>query len=199
MDVLFSPPVLMCMGFFMLLALGSGGINNFLVSSLNALRGTPIEDATLGLTGYLFGSTGGILLGGIIADKTEHHNRVATCCFALTAVAILVISAVDMPVWLLVALMFGQGLVHGIIMPSRDMIVRSVTPPGSMGKVFGFVSTGFSIAGIVAPVIFGYLLDLQEPQYVFYMISAFMALSMLTVFTVGAKRQKPVEQGGSGG
>ena len=29
------------------------------------------------------------------------------------------------------------------------MIVRAVTPPGAYGRVFGFVSTGFNIGGIV--------------------------------------------------
>ena len=48
-----------------------------------------------------------------------------------------------------------SGFASGMAMPSRDMIVRAVTPPGSFGKVFGFVTTGFHIAGIVAPLIFG--------------------------------------------
>ena len=42
-----------------------------------------------------------------------------------------------------------MGVMHGAIMPSRDMIVRSVTPDGAFGKVFGFVTSGFSIGGII--------------------------------------------------
>ncbi|NQW09331.1 MAG: MFS transporter [Alphaproteobacteria bacterium] len=186
-SILLNPMILMCLLFFMLLSLSSGGINNFLVSALNALYGTPIEAATLGLTGYLIGSTGGILLGGVIADRTRHHNRVAAICFLLTGIGVLIVGSFAMPVWLLVVLMTVQGLTHGIIMPSRDMIVRSVTPPGSMGKVFGFVSTGFSLGGIVAPLVFGFLLDQGEPRVVFYVIAGFMAVSLLTVFTVGGK------------
>ena len=48
-------------------------------------------------------------------------------------------------------------------MPSRDMIVREVTPPGSFGKVFGFVTTGFNIGGVVSPLIFGALMDHGAP------------------------------------
>ena len=51
------------------------------------------------------------------------------------------------------------GLCSGMVMPSRDMIVREVTPPGSFGKVFAFVTTGYHIAGILAPLMFGALLD----------------------------------------
>src|SRR3546814_4769579 len=86
---------------------------------------------------------------------------VQTCALPilLTAAAVLVVGSVALPLWALVALMVAQGTAQGIIMPSRDMLVRSVTPPGAMGKVFGFVSTGFSIGGIVSPLLFGYLLD----------------------------------------
>ena len=56
------------------------------------------------------------------------------------------------------------GLFSGLAMPSRDMIVRSVTPPGAFGRVFGFVSTGFNIAGIMSPMIFGQLLDRGHPR-----------------------------------
>ena len=66
-------------------------------------------------------------------------------------------------------------------MPSRDMIVRSVTPPGAFGRVFGFVSTGFNIAGIVAPIIFGQLLDHGHPQALFLYIAACALLAIATV------------------
>lgn len=187
-SIMLNPAILMCLMFFLLLALSSGGINNFLVSALNRVHGTPVDSANLSLTFYLVGSSLGILLGGVIADRTSNHNRVAACCFLATAVAILIVGTVTLPIWGLVVLMALQGLTHGIIMPSRDMIVRSVTPTGSMGKVFGFVSTGFSLGGIVAPLLFGFLLDRGEPALVFYVIAGFMVVSLLTVFSVGGKK-----------
>jgi MFS family permease len=189
-SVLLSPPILMCLLFFTLLALSQGGINQFLVVTLNALYGTPVAAATLALTAYLFGTAGGILVGGQIADRTRHHNRVAATCFLFTAAAVLVVGSIALPLWLLIALMVGQGVAQGIIMPSRDMLVRSVTPPGAMGKVFGFVSSGFSIGGIVSPLLFGFLLDQGRPSVVFYVMAAFMVVSLVTVFTaVGAPRR----------
>ena len=56
------------------------------------------------------------------------------------------------------------------MMPSRDMIVREVTPPGSFGKVFGFVTTGFNIGGIVSPLIFGAVMDHGSPRLVFLLV-----------------------------
>ncbi|MEP6146675.1 MAG: MFS transporter, partial [Nisaea sp.] len=125
----------------------------------------------------------GILFGGYLADKTSNHNVIAAFCFLATAVMISVVALVDMPEPLLLASLTLQGIMHGVIMPSRDMIVRSVTPDGQYGKVFGFVTTGFSIGGIIAPMIFGFILDKNEPALVFYAIAGFMFLSMFTVFT----------------
>lgn len=187
-SVLLSPPILMCLLFFTLLALSQGGINQFLIVTLNALYDTPVAEATFALTSYLFGTAGGILIGGQIADRTRHHNRVAATCFLYTAAAVLVVGSVPLPLWALVALMVSQGVAQGIIMPSRDMLVRSVTPPGAMGKVFGFVSSGFSIGGIVSPLLFGFLLDSGHPATVFYVVASFMAVSLVTVFTAVGSR-----------
>ena len=108
---------------------------------------------------------------------------IAAFCFLATAVMISIVALVDMPEPLLLASLTLQGILHGMIMPSRDMIVRSVTPDGQYGKVFGFVTTGFSIGGIIAPMIFGFILDNDQPALVFYAIAGFMFLSMFTVFT----------------
>ena len=174
--LLFSFPILMCLGFYIMTALGSGGLNNFLVSALNLLHGTAIPIATGALTGYLVGTTAGILVGGYLADKTSNHNVVAAFCFLATAVMISIVALVDMPEPLLLASLTLQGIM-------QDMIVRSVTPDGQYGKVFGFVTTGFSIGGIIAPMIFGFILDKYQPELVFYAIAGFMFLSMFTVFT----------------
>ncbi len=190
--LLLSPPILMCLAFFTLLALGSGGINQFLVAVLHEGRGVAVDDAAYVLTFYLAGSAIGILAGGLIADRTTRHNLVAGVCFLATAVMITIIGAVPLPFAVVVVLMGVQGLLHGVIMPSRDMLVRSVTPEGSFGKVFGFVTTGFSIGGILSPLVFGFVLDQTAPAYVFYVIAGFMLLSMLTVFTQLGR--KPAQQ-----
>ena len=83
--------------------------------------------------------------------------------------------------------MTAFGFCFGVIMPSRDMIVRDITPPGSFGKVFGFVTTGFNIGGIVSPMIFGALMDAGHPRLVFFVVAAFGLLGLLTVTTLPKK------------
>jgi MFS transporter, FSR family, fosmidomycin resistance protein len=63
-----------------------------------------------------------------------------------------------------------------------------VTPPGSFGKVFGFVTTGFSIGGIISPLLFGWLLDGGHPQAIFMLVAAAALVSILTVFTGKPRR-----------
>ena len=188
-SLLLSPQILLCLGFFTLLSLGSTGIASFLIVGLNQQQGTAIESATLVLSAYLVAGAVGVLLGGIVADRTRRHNLVAAICFVGTAVMIAVVGAVSLPLALIFVLMSLQGLLHGVIMPSRDMIVRSVTPEGAFGTVFGFVTSGFSIGGVIAPPLFGWILDNSDASFMFFGIAAIMLCSTLTVFVSGNRER----------
>jgi MFS transporter, FSR family, fosmidomycin resistance protein len=83
-----------------------------------------------------------------------------------------------MPAALLIGVMSLGGLLNGMIQPSRDMMVRAVTPAGSYGKVFGFVSVGFSIGGMIGPLIYGWLMDENAPRLVFLVVVAFTFLAL---------------------
>jgi MFS family permease len=72
-------------------------------------------------------------------------------------------------------------------MPSRDLLVREVTPPGSFGTVFGFLSTGFSFSGMVAPLAFGLLMDHGQPRAVFLM-TAVACLIGVAAIAAGSRR-----------
>jgi MFS family permease len=73
---------------------------------------------------------------------------------------------------------FGlAGFLSGIIMPSRDMLVRKAAPPGMVGRAFGIVSTGFNIGGIMGPLLFGWIMDNASPRWVFGASAVFMAVT----------------------
>jgi FSR family fosmidomycin resistance protein-like MFS transporter len=59
--------------------------------------------------------------------------------------------------------------------------VREVTPPGSFGKVFGFVTTGFNIGGIIAPLLFGAIMDQGSPRLVFLTVAVCCLVAIVTV------------------
>lgn len=187
LDLLLSKPVLRNLLFFFCLAIANGGIQTFTVVGMGAIHGTPFSVANVALSGFLLCSAFGVLLGGIIADRTPHHERVAAVGFAFTSTMAILMAWVNMPAVVLIGVMSLGGLLNGMIQPSRDMMVRAVTPPGSFGKVFGFVSTGFNLGGMVAPLLFGWLMDRGEPRAIFMIVVGFILLALVTAIT----RAKP--------
>ena len=181
--LLLSGPILLNLAFFILLAMMSSGLYNYSVVALGALYGTPVTTANAALTGNLLLSAAGVLVGGVLVTRTKRHNLVATLGLIAMALSVVLVALVDLNSLALIAAMSLAGLFSGVIMPSRDMIVREVTPPGSFGKVFGFVTTGFNIGGIVSPLIFGAVMDHGSPRMVFLLVAAFTLLGIVTVAT----------------
>lgn len=181
--LLLSAPILLNLAFFILLAMISGGLYNYSVVALGALYGTPVTTANAALTGNLLLSAAGVLVGGLLVTRTKRHSLVATLGLTAMALSVVLIALVDLSSLALIAAMSLAGLFSGVIMPSRDMIVREVTPPGSFGKVFGFVTTGFNIGGIVSPLIFGAVMDHGSPRMVFLLVAVFTLLGIVTVAT----------------
>ncbi|HET7847796.1 MAG TPA: MFS transporter [Pseudolabrys sp.] len=182
-QLLLSPPIMLNLLFFLLLATVNSGVYNYSVAALNAAYGTPAAVANAGLTAFLLLSSLGVLAGGFIASRTTHHSLVAIGGVIITAAAVMLIANIDLGTILLVVVMAAGGFFSGAIMPSRDMIVREVTPPGSFGKVFGFVTTGFNLGGVISPLIFGAIMDHGNPRMVFVVIAAFCLLAIATVLS----------------
>ncbi|MDE2007252.1 MAG: MFS transporter, partial [Rhodospirillales bacterium] len=126
-----------------------------------------------------------VLAGGAIADRTRHHGEVAAGGFALTAAVTFVIGAVDLPAPLLLAAMGAAGFLSGLIMPSRDMLVRAAAPPGAAGRTFGIVTTGFNIGGAIGPMLGGWLMDHHLPRWIFFSSVLFMLTTV--AMAIGAE------------
>jgi len=186
--LLLTAPILVNFLFFLIYAFASTGLQNFSVVALDQLYGTSPITANTALSGYLLLSALGVLIGGWMAGRITHHRFIAALGLSVTAVAALLIGSVDLGVSLLVLVMALAGLCGGMVMPSRDLIVREVTPPGSFGKVFAFVTTGYHIAGILAPLVFGALLDHGEPRAIFMAVTAFTVLAICAVACVPRRR-----------
>ena len=134
------------------------------------------------LTAYLTGSAVGVLLGGSIADKVKRHGDMAAIGFGLSALIMLLVATLDLSVVSLVLAMGLSGVIFGMVQPARDMLVRRAAPPGAAGRVFGIVSTGFNIGGIIGPLMFGWVMDHGDPRWIFYGAVLFIALTALFGF-----------------
>jgi len=178
----FTLSVMMMTLIFVLLNLSTGAVEKFSVSALLQGYHVDLPLANAAVTAFLFCSALGVLGGGFLADRTKRHGFVAAVAFAVAALLTTAVAAYSPPPAPLV-LIFGLiGVLTGIIVPSRDMLVRAVTPPGSEGKVFGVVFTGFNIGGALGPLLFGYLLDSAMARAVFGFSALFMALTVLATW-----------------
>ncbi len=162
-----TPTIIGLTGFFALLSLSGSGISNFSVVALRSAFDTPLATASVALTIYLSMQALGVLAGGFIADKTRRHAEVAAVGYAVNACIVLAIGTLGLGAAALFAAMGCAGLLGGLIMPSRDMLVRAAAPPGAMGRTFGVVTSGFNIGGMVGPLMFGFIMDHGAPRWVF--------------------------------
>ena len=183
--LLLSAPILMGVAFFACISVMNRGMTSFSVSALHLDNGLTDTAAVVLLSCWLFASPIGVLIGGYLADKVVRHDFLISLLFVALAVIIFLIAATDLGLPGLAVLFSLGGLVAGAVSPSRDMLIRSLTPIGDSGKVFGFVSTGFNLGGIVAPPVFGYLLDHSQPDSIFYVAALASLLCILTVTGTG--------------
>jgi FSR family fosmidomycin resistance protein-like MFS transporter len=187
--VLLSAPIVLNLFFFVLISL-MGGLNSFLVVALGALYGTPATLANVALTGLLLMNALGVLIGGVLASRTTRHAAIAASSLAFAGIFTLLVGVLGTSAYVLVLMASLSGLFVGIASPSRDMLVRAVTPPGAFGRVFGFVSSGYNIGSMIAPMIYGVLMDRGEPQVVFVFSAACSILCIATVVFGMSRRER---------
>jgi len=187
--LLMSPPILLNLGYFILTSILGTGLNTYLVVALGALHGTATAVGNVALSALLAMNAVGVLAGGMLAGRTKRHAVVAAMGLTVGGIVTALIGLVDFPSVVLVMLTGFSGFCVGATYPSRDMLVRSATPPGAYGRVFGFVSTGFNIGGSVAPIIYAMLMDNGHPREVFLLSAALSVLCVSTV-TFGFSRRE---------
>jgi len=186
--LLSSMPVLLSLLFYVLLAM-TGSLQTYGIVALEALWNMPLSLATSALTAYLAMSAVAVLVGGFISARSSRHDLVAVVGLSINALSLVPIAFFDLGSAALLGLMGLSGFFNGVLQPSRDMIVRAVTPPGAYGKVFGFVTTGFNIGGVIAPPFFGTMMDHGAPHWVFLGAALCALISIPTVMLTVAQRK----------
>lgn len=185
--LLFTFPILMCSLYFVFHQLGGGGPRTFLIVALDDLWGVPQVIGNTALTFLMAGTAAGILSGGFVADRFGPQITTAFLTLVPSALLLAMIGWVDLPTVLMIAAVTMSGFLMGLLIPSRDLMLRSVTPDGSMGKVMGFASTGSNLGGALIPLIIGYAIDTAGPEWAFWLSAVFVACAFLTFITVRGK------------
>jgi MFS family permease len=189
---LLTPVILSLTGFFVLMALSNVALQNFSVVSLMATQGLTLTAANWALTAYLAFGAVGVLAGGSLADRTQRHGEVAAAGFGVAAIVTMLMAVLSLPASALVAGMGLAGFLSGMMLPSRDMLVRKAAPPGAAGRVFGIVATGFNIGGIVGPLMFGWIMDHGAPVWVFGIAVGLLLATSLFAFISERRTAKDV-------
>jgi MFS family permease len=182
--LLLAPPILLNLAFFTLTAIMGNGLNTYLVVALGALHATPPAIANIALTSLLTMNAIGVLAGGVLASRMRQHVLIAASGLTIGGCMTALIGLVALPSAVLIVLTGVSGFAVGTTYPSRDMLVRAVTPPGAYGRVFGFVSTGFNIGASIAPIVYGMLMDHGQPRGIF-LLSAAVSLICVSTVTFG--------------
>jgi MFS family permease len=92
-----------------------------------------------------------------------------------------------------VGLLGVAGFCSGLIMPSRDMLVRSAAPREAVGRVFGIVTTGVNLGGTIGPVIYGWLIDRGQPRAVLYVACLFMLMTIALPLVTERRKRRAAE------
>ncbi|MHA1569122.1 MAG: MFS transporter [Alphaproteobacteria bacterium] len=191
LSLLLTPAILLMFVFFATAAGVQVGIQSFTPAALGELFGTPLVTANGALTGFLAGGAGGILIGGLVADRVRRLDLVALVGFGTAAAAMCLTALVALPVPVLIAVFAFAGLMIGMVAPSRDLLVRNIAPPGTSGRVFGFVSTGLDVGGGLSPLLFGWILDQGWTAAMFFTAAALMMVSIASSIAASRVRRPP--------
>jgi predicted MFS family arabinose efflux permease len=180
-ELLLSRPMLLFFAFFLLSAAAGSGIQAFVITVLGKLWATPIATASMVLTGYMAGATGGTLIGGWVVDRAKGGGLMGfVTILTLFAMAMfLVLGLVALPEIALPGVGLLAGLAMGASRTPRDVMLKDACPPGQIGKVFGFVSSGLPLGGAITPVPLGFLIDMGYPILVLPVVALLLGLSLL--------------------
>ncbi len=191
--LLLSRSVLMFFAFFMISSMAGAGIQSWLITILHRAHGLAVPAASSALTGYMVGMIAGVLVGGWVADRTERHLPFVVALTVGAAAVMLLVGVASMAELPTIAILFAGGVMTGASRTPRDVMVKDAAPPGQIGKVFGFVSSGMSLGGAIMPVPYGLIIDAGRPDLVLVVVAALLLASLLCAggARVGFRRARP--------
>lgn len=145
--------------FFGFTSIALSSVQNYTIPLLGELYGLSSVLASSALSGYMLASAAGMAAGGFLVSANSRTEYTVTASLILAGVT-LVVLAMGMvpPDWAAVVIGLA-GFCSGVAAPSRDMLIRRVTPKGATGSVYGLVYSGMDVGSALGPLGFGLLLD----------------------------------------
>ncbi len=181
--------VWLCWFFFFLSMASTSSLQSFAPSALFNIYEIPLTVGSYYITLLALGSASGVLFGGYLAAKLQTPERIVTSCLMMTIGMCLLLGSGLISTALIPGIFFVIGFGYGVVAPSRDLLVKTATPKGVSGRVYGIVYSGIDLGAAVGPFIFGFFMDAGLPKALFLGIAVFQLLVIPTVFKVSSSTQ----------
>ena len=185
-----STAIWLCWIFFFFSMASTSSLQSFAPSALFNIYKVPLDVGSYYITLLALGSAGGVLFGGYLAAKLQAPERIVSSCLSVTIVMCLLLGTGLISVAVIPFLFIGLGFGYGVVAPSRDLLVKSVTPKGVAGRVYGIVYSGIDLGAAVGPFIFGFFMDAGLPKALFLGIVLFQLMIIVTTFKVLSTSEK---------
>lgn len=180
--ILLQVPILLCFLFLGLIGMGQIGLQTFSPTVLELVFGLTTKLANSTVTILLIAVPAGILAGGFLAERVKRHEFVTCIFYGVAAATMLAIGLFHPPLSVLILFYVISGFTYGVASPSRDMVIRATSPKGAAGRVFGFVYSGLDFGSTCTPILFGFLVDIEAPRAMYFVIALLWVLSILIIF-----------------
>lgn len=179
--------------FFAMTAGALSSVQNYTIPMLGEVYGIDKVLAGTTLSGYMLAAAAGMVLGGFLVGATPNTERIVAISLVLAGVLLVVLALGGVPPSFAVLLVCMAGFCSGVAGPSRDMLIRRVTPKGATGTVYGLVYSGMDVGSSLAPVGFGLMLDAGFSQGPWYGSAVgFVLAAGLAVMVARAASRGPV-------
>lgn len=119
-----------------------------------------------------FAGTVGLILGGWFSDKFFPNNRALFVCVANILAGVSVYFTYHASAEMVLIIMSMAGLLIGVAFGAIWGLPMNVMPKEIMGAASGFINMAGQIAGFIAPLLLGFLIQKSGSYY-----TAFMVLS----------------------
>lgn len=179
--------------FFACTSIALSAVQNYTIPMLDVVYGIDKVMAGMTLSAYMLSAALGMLAGGFLAGATPNAERTVAISLVLAGLLLFLLAVGAVPSSLAMILVGLAGFCSGVSAPSRDMLIRRVTPKGATGTVYGLVYSGMDVGSSLAPAGFGFLLDMG------YRLSpwigaalAFVAAALMAVWVARAAT-RPVQ------
>jgi len=192
-QLLFERTMILFFLFYLLGAMAGTGVQAWLITVLHQVKGIEIALASTALTGYMIGSSVGVLFGGWMTDRAQqrHHAFYVALLTSISALLTLLVGVLPVTGLVAIAMMFFSGMALGGSRTPRDVMLKDAAPAGEIGKVFGFVSAALPLAGAIVPVPFGWLIDHDHAKLVLILSAMLLAGSLACMGTANASSKRP--------